>query len=116
MQMGSEARFNRFDASTRNIQIVLDNSPQNLGQLLTRSPDETMIINAYYFIVFSSSNWTFLELPRSELPVNYGRTRFNSAQSKNQWSSLRTFFDPEFVEYIEKYIFTDITPELNVDL
>ena len=108
--LAAEARFNRLSVSTENWSLLAENDA--LAQLrykdindIEMTPEEQDRWESYLMRVLITREWSFRELPRSELPVEVWR-RVTREQSglHELYEREKDGFDPEFVAWFDENV------------
>ena len=110
--MASEARYNRFEASNILPQLLLESSGLDLLEVVGKpieelSPVEVNAIGLYGNMMFNSVEWTFRELPPSELPIERWRRIINQERYRNVWAIRKTEYEADFIQFMETVIFVN---------
>ena len=115
--MEAEARFNRLAVATENNESIFENA--ELAELLLkdRNQEELNELERYRLDLLASKivltrEWTFREIPRSELPIERWRRATEGMPSMRiVYERNRGTYDPEFEEWFEKNILNAIPDE-----
>lgn len=108
--MNEQQRFNRLSISTGTNTLIAANRDlaelrasaiQDLSHL---TPADRIQLNALEMRVLRNWEWTFRELPMSELPVNSWRRVSKRPSWSEIWSERKDEFDPEFVQWIAQNV------------
>ena len=115
--MAAEARFNRLTVATENSDKLFENA--ELAELLLkdRGNEELTSLEQYRLDLLAgrillTREWSFRELPRSELPIarwrrfTQGFPSVRTAYDRNKGS-----YDPDFEEWFEENILNELPNE-----
>jgi len=105
--MGAQDRYNRLTALTSNLESIFSNT--NLAEVITKDPNqitesEEVALRMYHLQTNYIREWTFLELPAEELPIELWRFSFQNSERRNSWQETKNQFDREFVKFVEEQI------------
>ena len=106
--MESQARFNRLSIQTGSNTLVAENAglaailaKANKNEELTDA--ERLQINNFNVRVLSNMQWTYREVPESEIPIElWRRLHSDNLHRRVFWESQKTMFAPDFAEFYEK--------------
>jgi len=108
--MDEQQRFNRLSISTGTNTLIAGNrelaelrvsAMEDLSQLTAA---DRIQLNALEMRVLRNWEWTFRELPLSELPVNSWRRVSKRPSWREIWSERKGEFDPEFERWIDEAV------------
>lgn len=108
--MGAEARYNRLIINTENYGRMAENREfadlwlkVSDNEQLSRS--EQIQIDSFLVKAFLVREWSFKELPESELPIErWQRNHREVERYKIVWERERPNFDPGFVHFMEQKV------------
>ena len=113
--MDAERRFNRLTVSTGSVTLLA--TTPSLAAAVAKLDDSTVAINdlhltpgeytqvrAYYSRVIRNQEWTYRELPKSELPVQEWKNLAGRRSWQVSWAADKNARDQDFVEWMEKNI------------
>ena len=105
--MTQQQRFNRPSISPGTNTVIAEN--RDLAELRAKAQEDPSLLtpadwvqaNALEMRVLRNWEWTFRELPRSELPVESWRRVSRRPTWRTIWDERKGEFDPEFSQWIE---------------
>jgi hypothetical protein len=110
--MDAERRFNRLEISTGSVTLLA--TTPSLAAAVAKSDDPTAAIDdlqltpgdytqvrAYYSRVIRNQEWTYSELPKSELPVQEWKSLARRRSWRVSWAAEKNARDEGFVEWME---------------
>ena len=108
--MEAEARFNRLSIQTGSNTLLAGNT--DLAQILAKANRNEELTDAeqlqarnFNVRVLSNMQWTFREVPESEVPVELWRSLHKENLHRRVfWESQKTMFNQDFVEFYEKVV------------
>ena len=115
--MEAEARFNRLAVATENNDSIFENAELAELVLKDRNKQELTELERYRLDLLAARiiltrEWTFRELPRSELPTERWRRATEGMPSmRTVYERNRGTYDPEFEEWFEENILNAISDE-----
>jgi len=105
--MVAEGQFNRLFVATETATIVAENPA--LANLLVKATNneeltqsEQLRLNMYNYRVLMNMQWTFRELPRSDLPIETWRRNAAQPYRRQYWEKREAEFYPEFVRFMKE--------------
>jgi hypothetical protein len=115
--MAAEARFNRLAIVIEGNDKISDNA--ELAELVLKdasneelTPLEQIRMGALAMRVLLTREWSFQEVPRSELPIaRWRRSTQNSPAIRASYWLNKDSFDPEFAEWFAENILNEIPNE-----
>jgi len=113
--MDAERRFNRLTIATGSLTLLATNSElaaavAKLNDLsvgidnLDLTPGERTQLRGYYSRVIINEEWTYLELPGSELPVQEWKKLAQSRSWRFHWDAVNSSRGDEFVGWMQRNI------------
>ena len=114
--MEAEARFNRLTSARDAWQSIAENG--ELTELQFRSENgevlsevEQIRLDAAKMRFLMNLEWVYRELPPDSPERNYTEQiligNFDDPSFKRVWSSRKTYFDPEFVDFVDSLILSE---------
>ncbi len=108
--MEAQARFNRLSIQTGSNTLVAENA--NLAGTLAKAnkneeltDGEKLQIHNFNVRVLSNMQWTYREVPESEIPIElWRRLHRDNLHRRAFWESQKTMFAPNFAEFYEKAV------------
>ena len=110
--MDAERRFNRLEISTGSVTLLA--TTPSLAAAVAKFDDPTAAIDdpqltpgeytqvrAYYSRVIRNQEWTYSELPKSELPVQEWKSLARRRSWRVSWAAEKNARDEGFVEWME---------------
>ena len=110
--MDAERRFNRLEISTGSVTLLamtpslaaavakFDDPTAAIDDLQLTPGDYTQV-RAYYSRVIRNQEWTYSELPKSELPVQEWKSLARRRSWRISWAAEKDARDEGFVEWME---------------
>ena len=113
--MDAERRFNRLSVATGSLTLLatspeLSNAVAKLDDVtvdiddLDLTPGELTQARAYYSRVIRNQEWSYRELPKSELPVKEWKSLAQRRSWQVHWAAESGARDGGFVEWMEENI------------
>ena len=110
--MDAERRFNRLEISTGSVTLLATtpslaaavakfDDPTAAIDDLQLTPGEYTQVRAYYSRVIRNQEWTYSELPKSELPVQEWKSLARRRSWRVSWAAEKNARDEGFVEWME---------------
>ena len=110
--MDAERRFNRLEISTGSVTLLATtpslaaavakfDDPTAAIDDLQLTPGEYTQVRAYYSRVIRNQEWTYSELPKSELPVQEWKSLARRRSWRVGWTAEKNARDEGFVEWME---------------
>ena len=108
--MDEQQRFNRLSISTGTNTLIAGN--RDLAELRAKTAEDVSLLtstdwiqmNAFEMRVLRNWEWTFRELPMSELPVNSWRRVSQRPTWRVIWTDRNDEFDPDFVRWMAEEV------------
>jgi hypothetical protein len=110
--MDAERRFNRLEISTGSVTLLATtpslaaavakfDDPTAAIDDLQLTPGDYTQVRAYYSRVIRNQEWTYSELPKSELPVQEWKSLARRRSWRVSWAAEKNARDEGFVEWME---------------
>jgi hypothetical protein len=110
--MDAERRFNRLEISTGSVTLLATtpslaaavakfDDPTAAIDDLQLTPGDYTQVRAYYSRVIRNQEWTYSELPTSELPVQEWKSLARRRSWRVSWAAEKNARDEGFVEWME---------------
>ncbi len=108
--MEADARFNRFNVSTVVPMSYLEYSDIDLLEIAGKtqdemSPKERTAFSILWNTAFLGHEWTFNELPQTELPIERWRRTAAVPFIRNLWDERKQELDQQFVRFMDENVY-----------
>ena len=106
--LAAQDRYNRLQVSNYGPNLFLEDA--DLTKIFYETPpserteSENILVNFYWSNVLRGLEWTFIELPKNELPTEKWKRSIDREIILDRWSSISATYDPDFVEYLENFV------------
>ena len=109
--LAAQDRFNRLQVSNYGFNLFLEDA--DLPRIFydtapsDRTESEKRIVSYYWSNLMRGFEWTFIELPKDELPTEKWRRSIDCEFILESWDRQKPTYDAGFVEYFEANILSN---------